>query len=284
MRRAEPTARAHAARRDRRRTGQLQAYRAAAGEPRPSNGAAGEEAHGRAARVRRARPAGPPGRATGRRRAGPDLRVAPGRGVGPPTIRHAGRMRRPSNKATFGSTSYDGADAGPFEPDWGGASWYGTTSGTYWTLNPKEYADPRKHGPEYQARARRSARARVGPRTATDETVAPGGDDRARKPMAGPSRPDPHDVVMVGLDGRASGHRGSRGPPARPTATASVPPRHQIHRADPRAASARPRPCRDGHRPGPDRRPVRGHHAGVRPGRSSAGSRSRSVSAGWSGS
>jgi hypothetical protein len=60
-------------------------------------------------------------------------------------------------KATLGSTSYDGADGGPFEPDWGGASWYGTTSGTYWTINPKEYADPRKHGPEYQARARRAA-------------------------------------------------------------------------------------------------------------------------------
>lgn len=65
-------------------------------------------------------------------------------------------------KATLGSTSYDGADAGPFEPDWGGASWYGTTSGTYWTINPKEYADPRKHGPEYQARARRAAGARDG--------------------------------------------------------------------------------------------------------------------------
>ena len=72
-----------------------------------------------------------------------------------------GKTRAP-NKATLGSTSYDGADTGPFEPDWGGASWYGTTSGTYWTLNPKEYADPRKHGPEYQARARRAARARGG--------------------------------------------------------------------------------------------------------------------------
>jgi hypothetical protein len=73
----------------------------------------------------------------------------------------------PRGKATLGSTSYDGADAGPFEPDWGGASWYGTTSGTYWTINPKEYADPRKHGPEYQARARRSstARPRTGPKT-----------------------------------------------------------------------------------------------------------------------
>ncbi|MGZ9277021.1 MAG: DnaJ domain-containing protein [Candidatus Limnocylindrales bacterium] len=66
----------------------------------------------------------------------------------------AGPARTP-NKATLGSTSYDGVDPETFEPDWAGASWYGTTSGTYWTLNPKEYADPRKHGPEYQARARR---------------------------------------------------------------------------------------------------------------------------------
>ena len=70
------------------------------------------------------------------------------------------RPERPPNKATLGSTSYDGAEAEPFEPDWGGASWYGTTSGTYWTLNPKEYADPRKHGPEYQARARRELHGR----------------------------------------------------------------------------------------------------------------------------
>jgi hypothetical protein len=60
-------------------------------------------------------------------------------------------------KATLGSTSYDEAMAGPFEADWRGASWYGTGSGTYWTVNPREYADPRKHGPEYQERARRAA-------------------------------------------------------------------------------------------------------------------------------
>ena len=40
------------------------------------------------------------------------------------------RSGRGRNKATLGSTSYDGADGQPFEPDWGGASWYGTTSGT----------------------------------------------------------------------------------------------------------------------------------------------------------
>jgi hypothetical protein len=93
-----------------------------------------------------------------------------------------GGKARPPNKATLGSTSYDGAD-GPFEPDWGGASWYGTTSGTYWTLNPKEYADPRKHGPEYQARARRSARARAGEASPGGEG-SPGGEatDRPARP------------------------------------------------------------------------------------------------------
>jgi hypothetical protein len=81
----------------------------------------------------------------------------PGRPPPPPPPPGPDRPNRPPNKATLGSTSYDGAEGEPFEPDWGGASWYGTTSGTYWTLNPKEYADPRKHGPEYQARARRAA-------------------------------------------------------------------------------------------------------------------------------
>ena len=96
---------------------------------------------------------------------------------GTPGTPPAGGKSRAPNKATFGSTSYDGADAEPFEPDWGGANWYGTTSGTYWTLNPKEYADPRKHGPEYQARARRAARARGGdPAPATGaRTAAPVG-------------------------------------------------------------------------------------------------------------
>lgn len=69
--------------------------------------------------------------------------------------RRSARRERPPDRATPGSTSYDGADAEPFTPDWQGGSWYGASSGTYWTINPKEYADPRKHGPEYQARGRR---------------------------------------------------------------------------------------------------------------------------------
>jgi hypothetical protein len=102
----------------------------------------------------------------------PRTEEPPGSGAGP--ARAEPRDTRPK-RATLGSTSYDGADAEPFEPDWGGASWYGTTSGTYWTLNPKEYADPRKHGPEYQARGRR-ARPDVDPDTAPRAMPAPGVD------------------------------------------------------------------------------------------------------------
>ena len=76
------------------------------------------------------------------------------------TTRRSGTRRprrdRAPDKATPGSTTYDVADDEPFDPEWSGASWYGTSSGTYWTINPREYADPRKHGPEYQARGRRA--------------------------------------------------------------------------------------------------------------------------------
>jgi curved DNA-binding protein CbpA len=97
----------------------------------------------------------------------------------------AGRSSRPK-KATLGSTSYDEVERETFEPDWGGASWYGTTSGTYWTINPKEYADPRKHGPEYQARARRAARA--GPDGVVDPVAS-----EAAVPGAAGTDPDPAD-------------------------------------------------------------------------------------------
>jgi hypothetical protein len=83
--------------------------------------------------------------------AGAGASGAPGAGTG--------RRRRSGGrkKATLNSTTYDEALHEPFEPGWSGATWYGPSSGTYWTINPKEYADPRKHGPEYQARARRAA-------------------------------------------------------------------------------------------------------------------------------
>jgi hypothetical protein len=73
-------------------------------------------------------------------------------GTASPGGRGAGR--RSTRKATMGSTSYDEArDVN--DPTWSGASWYGPSSGEYWIVNPREYADPRKHGPEYQQRARR---------------------------------------------------------------------------------------------------------------------------------
>lgn len=127
-------------------------------------------------RARRTRAGGPrrPGGGTGS--------TGPGTSAPP----RPERPSRPPNKATLGSTSYDGAEGEPFEPDWGGASWYGTTSGTYWTLNPKEYADPRKHGPEYQARARRAAAA------AAADGAAPESVLRDPEPDAGASPADAH--------------------------------------------------------------------------------------------
>jgi hypothetical protein len=101
-----------------------------------------------------------------------------------------GRRRR--NKATLGSTSYDDAEGGPFEPDWSGASWYGTTSGTYWTLNPKEYADPRKHGPEYQARARRATWGRGADPEPADAAEDDGTDGRT------PPEPEPDPAATAG--------------------------------------------------------------------------------------
>ena len=65
-----------------------------------------------------------------------------------------GTRRRATRKATMGSTSYDEA-RDPADATWSGASWYGPSTGEYWIVNPREYADPRKHGPDYQQRARR---------------------------------------------------------------------------------------------------------------------------------
>jgi hypothetical protein len=135
--------------------------------------------------------------------------TAPG-GRPRPNPRPAGSERsdrpgsqRPPKKATLGSTSYDDVDTEAFDPDWGGASWYGTTSGTYWTLNPKEYADPRKHGPEYQARARRAA---------AGDTA----DDAARVPTDPAGTPG---AIGVDAAGPTDGAAGSPAPPPTHTST-----------------------------------------------------------------
>jgi len=141
-------------------------FRAYGGRPRPRPGprtgprrparpagSAPPKNAGGAASTRAAGTAGPEGAAGGAGAAGGTPR--------PPSDGQASdASERRRKKATLGSTSYDDVDPEAFAPDWGGASWYGTTSGTYWTINPKEYADPRKHGPEYQARARRAGRGR----------------------------------------------------------------------------------------------------------------------------
>ena len=104
--------------------------------------------------------------------------VAPGRDL--PTARPAPAPRQaapqtrpssgthPSARAHPGSTTYDGATEE--DPIWDGAAWVGADSGTYWTVNPREYADPRKHGPEYRARGRRPVRRT--PRERTAQPVA----------------------------------------------------------------------------------------------------------------
>ncbi len=160
------------------------------------------------------RPSGPsgPGHPPGAERA-----AGGGGGAGASSGRGRDGGRR--NKATLGSTSYDGAEAEVFDPDWSGASWYGQSSGTFWTINPKEYADPRKHGPEYQARARRrtpigdagaegrSSRADVaddpdagpdaapaqatGPRSSTREWRMPAPPSAFDPPVADPAAVDP---------------------------------------------------------------------------------------------
>ena len=109
------------------------------GGGRPATGGGGRPATG----------AGPAGPTAGAGSAARDP------GAGPTGER--GRRGRHRRTATLGSTTYD--EAGPYDdagraadPAWDGADWYGPVSGTYWTVNPKEYADPRKHGPEYLAR------------------------------------------------------------------------------------------------------------------------------------
>ena len=101
------------------------------------------------------------------------------RPAGAETKPGAGPKRRSTRKATLGSTSYDEAREST-DTTWAGASWYGPTSGEYWRVNPREYADPRKHGPEYQSRARRRS-------TTTGEGADPV--DVASEPSAATSAP-----------------------------------------------------------------------------------------------
>ena len=107
--------------------------------------------------------------------------VGPGRGQPParpaPATRRAAQRPRPKSgaqptaSARPGSTTYDGATEE--EPVWDGAAWVGADSGTYWTVNPREYADPRKHGPEYRARGKRPVRRTPRERTQAQTVARP---------------------------------------------------------------------------------------------------------------
>jgi curved DNA-binding protein CbpA len=120
-------------------------------------------------------------------RSGPGTRTG-GRGSPGDSTSRRGASRK---RAKPGSTSYDDAQFEPFEPSWEGASWYGESSGTYWTLNPKEFADPRKHGPEYQARARsaRAGRVRGSAQGGAEGESDQDEESRDREPDGGPGAP-----------------------------------------------------------------------------------------------
>jgi curved DNA-binding protein CbpA len=156
-----------------------------------------------------------PREAGGRSAAGSGAGSAAGSGG---TGERARRGRGP-RKATLGSTTYDEAREAD-EPTWEGADWYGPVSGTYWTVNPKEYADPRKHGPEYTARwagragvgapepAPRSARGPIpGPAAAASpgwevrSRVAPAATPRTGTSVGSAAWPRPLERFIVGAFG-----------------------------------------------------------------------------------
>ena len=208
--------------------------RAYGSRTRRSSGRAGTAGDAGADRPAGPGPAGANGASAGRH--------GPADGPGPRAPGGARRERGPRrgrapNKATLGSTSYDGAEDEPFEPGWTGASWYGTTSGTYWTLNPKEYADPRKHGPEYQARARRRAGQ---PRPDPELAGAPG--DEVPAGDGPPPRVDPAPEDPVAGAETRSGWAAA--PETGPGATWSARPR-----SGPRTRPARRPPADEWRRP-----------------------------------
>jgi DnaJ domain len=129
---------------------------------------------GTASKARPAGASGGPGGSGGSGGPGPG-----GPGGAPPRERHT---RRSSRKATPGSTTYDEAKETPLDPEWEGGSWYGPSSNTYWTINPREYADPRKHGPEYLARARRAVGTERGDDDAPETSPASGDAAGATEP------------------------------------------------------------------------------------------------------
>ena len=185
-----------------------------------------ERGHGRRRRYRDGRAAGTAGTGAGRRPAAPgeasggrhDARRPAGRtggGVGRPGRRRPTAARRlgdagttaarpttrAPNKATLGSTSYDGADPEPFEPDWGGAQLV--------RHDERHVLDDQPEGIRRPAQARAGVpgpRPAGGPRRVAPDPSTPG----AATPRRTPRQPgDPGDAA-------ADPATASR-PPARPT-------------------------------------------------------------------
>ncbi len=130
--------------------------------------------------------AGPRAKAGSNARPGPNPKAGTGPKAGP-TPRAGGRPRTAERRtARPGSTTYDEA-AQPLDPSWEGGSWYGASSGRYWTLNPREYADPRKHGPEYQERAKRAAQVEAARRAGEPQPPDPPIPGPPPSPLASPS-------------------------------------------------------------------------------------------------
>ena len=176
------------------------------GAPVGQGGRDGTTPRSSAAWTRRSRPTGTrssnPGTATGG-----DPNAGPRPAADPTRSRRASGRRR----ASLGSTSYDDAEE-VFEPGWGGASWYGASSGTYWTLNPREYADPRKHGPEYQARAKRPAATEPATRPAGAEP--PGATEPPEPGDAATEPPEPGDAATEPATRPAGAEPSTRGRPS----------------------------------------------------------------------
>jgi curved DNA-binding protein CbpA len=150
----------------------------------------------------------PPG--SGGDRGGAGTRSGSGRGASEGTTpgggpKPGGTRRRAARKATPGSTSYDEA-RDPTDTTWDGAAWYGQSSGEYWRVNPREYADPRKHGPEYQARAVGARPRSDAPRREVPRAEAA----RADRPAAGASRPREAPHRAPDVDAPADASAGAR--------------------------------------------------------------------------
>jgi DnaJ domain len=121
---------------------------------------------------------------------GPGSKTDSGPKAGP-RARAGGHARTIERRtARPGSTTYDEATQ-PLDPSWEGGSWYGASSGSYWTLNPREYADPRKHGPEYQERARRAAQLEAARRAGTPLPADPATPERPGEPPDSTREPSP---------------------------------------------------------------------------------------------